>query len=43
MKYEYEFPQGSYEVDDILTIIQNTLDKFKVPVEITFNHDTKRV
>ena len=43
VRYEFGFPQGSYEVDDILTIIQNTLDKFKVPVEVTFNHDKKRV
>ena len=34
--YEFGFPQGSFEVDDILTIIQNTLDKFKVPVEFSF-------
>ena len=31
---KYGFAQGSYEVKDILTIIQTTLDKFKVPVEI---------
>ena len=43
VRYDYGFPQGCYEVDDILTIIQNTLDKFKVPVEVTFNHDKKRV
>ena len=41
--YEFGFPQGSFEVVDMLTIIQNTLDKFKVPVEVTFNHDKKRV
>merc|ERR1711954_516532 len=41
-RYDYGFPQGCYAVDDILTIIKNTLDKFKVPVEVTFNHDKKR-
>ena len=40
---EFVFPQGSYEVEDILALIQKGLDTFKVPVEVTFNHDRKRV
>ena len=40
---EFVFPQGSYEVEDILALIQKGLDTFKVPVEVTFNLDKKRV
>ena len=32
-----------FEVDDILTIIQNALDKFEVPMEISFNHKKSKV
>ena len=40
---EFVFPQDSYEVEDILALIQKGLDTFMVPVEISFNHDKKRV
>ena len=39
----FRFPQDSYEVEDILKIMQTLLDTYKVPVEISFNHDIKRV
>ena len=39
----FRFPQGSYEVEDILKIMQTLLDTYKVPVEISFNHDIKQV
>ena len=40
---EFDFAQGSYEVVDILEIIQDVLDAYYVPVEIFFNRDRKRV
>ena len=40
---EFDFAQGSYEVVDILVVIQQVLDSFKVPVQIFLNRDRKRV
>ena len=37
----FRFPQGSYEVEDILTIMQTLLDEIKVPVGISFYQDIK--
>ena len=40
---EFDFAQGSYEVVDILDIIQDMLNSFNIPVEIFFDRDRKRV
>ena len=40
---EFDFAQGSYEVVDILAVMQKVLDTFLVPIEIFFNRDRKRV
>ena len=41
--FDFEIGQDSYEIVDIILTIQQILDKYDVPIEITFNSERKRV
>ena len=40
---EFDFPEGSYEVADILQLMQHVLSYYKIPINIQFNDKKNRV